>query len=217
MTQPSLTLIQGPAGLIETACLLCSFDAPMPARALLIQHPHPLHGGSMGNKVVTTLARAARDLGLATVAFNYRGVGQSEGAWDGGHGEVLDALAVASQMAALGVRQFCLAGFSFGASKSAELVPLLREAHPETEVIDLVQVAPAVENFPIQSGWVANLAPWVIFNEDDEVVSAEAMHQYVNALGVDPVLSDTGGHFFHGQLTRLKSAVTAHWQMAGVA
>ena len=63
---------------VETASLLCDLLQPMPEQALLILHPHPLHGGTMGNKVVTTIARVARDAGLPAVAFNFRGAGRSE-------------------------------------------------------------------------------------------------------------------------------------------
>jgi alpha/beta superfamily hydrolase len=65
-------MIDGPSGRIETASLLCDLLQPMPERALLLLHPHPLHGGTMGNKVVTTIARVARDAGLPVVAFNFR-------------------------------------------------------------------------------------------------------------------------------------------------
>lgn len=170
----------------------------------------------MSNKVITTLARAARDGGLPAVAFNYRGVGASEGCWDAGRGELEDAMAVASQMIDQGVQELCLAGFSFGASKSAELIPALRVKYPNLKIMDLVQVAPAVENFPVKEEWVDRLTPWVIFNVDDEVVNPEAMQGYVDRLGVNAVVAAEGGHFFHGQLTRLKEAVTSHWRLEGV-
>ena len=83
--------------------VVCDLLQPMPEQALLILHPHPLHGGTMGNKVVTTIARVARDAGLPTIAFNFRGVGLSEGVWDHGEGELMDAFHVASLMARSGV------------------------------------------------------------------------------------------------------------------
>src|SRR6202161_51077 len=61
----------------------------------LVCHPHPLYGGTMDNKVVTTLARALHELGIPTVRFNFRGVGASAGAYDEGRGETADAEAVA--------------------------------------------------------------------------------------------------------------------------
>ena len=76
--------LAGPAGDIE-----CALDAPAgPARAVLvICHPHPLYGGAMSNKVVYTLASTAGKAGLATLRFNFRGVGKSAGVHDDGQGE----------------------------------------------------------------------------------------------------------------------------------
>ena len=61
----------------------------------LIGHPHPLHGGTMNNKVVTTLVRVFKDLNLASIRFNFRGVGKSEGSYDEGLGESEDLLILA--------------------------------------------------------------------------------------------------------------------------
>ena len=68
-------LLEGPAGTLEA--LYQSPDAP--TGAVLLCHPHPLHGGAMQNKVVATLQRIARDAGQATLRFNFRGVGASTG------------------------------------------------------------------------------------------------------------------------------------------
>lgn len=211
MQTPVLQRIPGPAGLIETAAMGCALSEQMPAKALLLLHPHPLHGGTMANKVVTTLARAARDVGLSAVAFNFRGVGRSEGVWDHGEGEAEDALAVARQMIDAGVETLLIGGFSFGASMAAKLIPQVSRIHRNVQIADLIQVAPAVENFPIEPSWVANLSPCVLFNTDDEVVSVAAMQDYAKQIGVEPITHAEGGHFYHGQLTRLKAQVTAHW------
>ena len=92
-------LLAGPAGRIEAA-----FDAPdadVPARPLLaiVCHPLPTEGGSMHNKVVTMAARALRESGATTLRFNFRGVGQSEGRFDDGDGELDDLRAVAAKAA----------------------------------------------------------------------------------------------------------------------
>src|SRR5699024_1338816 len=85
--------LAGPAGKLEVGT-----DVPQetPARrgTAVICHPHPLHGGIMHNKVVTMIERALRESGLATVRFNFRGVGKSEGAFDEGRGEGDDLAAV---------------------------------------------------------------------------------------------------------------------------
>ncbi len=103
--------IEGAAGAIEIA-----YAVPAEPRALaVIAHPHPLFGGTMDNKVVTTLARIFAGEGAATFRFNFRGVGSSEGRHDEGRGETDDLLGVAAYASrAVGELPLWLAGFSFG-------------------------------------------------------------------------------------------------------
>ncbi len=84
--------------------------------AALICQPHPAYGGSLHSRVVFHLARAFRAGGLATLRFNFRGVGLSEGAFDEGCGEQEDARAALAYLGSLhpGV-DLVVAGHSFGA------------------------------------------------------------------------------------------------------
>ncbi|MGH8345593.1 MAG: alpha/beta hydrolase, partial [Pseudomonas sp.] len=84
-------VIDGQVGKIEALYL----DNEQPRGLALICHPNPVQGGTMLNKVVSTLQRTARDAGLITQRFNYRGVRASEGSHDMGTREVDDAQAVA--------------------------------------------------------------------------------------------------------------------------
>lgn len=70
--------IDGPCGVLEALY----FDQPQARGLALICHPNPVKGGTMLNKVVSTLQRTARDAGYSTLRFNYRGVGGSAGAHD---------------------------------------------------------------------------------------------------------------------------------------
>ena len=216
MNTPVIHCIDGPVGRIETASLLCDLLQPMPEQALLILHPHPLHGGTMGNKVVTTIARVARDAGLPAVAFNFRGAGRSEGVWDHGEGELMDAFHVASLMVRHGVSKLCLAGFSFGGSIAARLIQTIRNQGLDVEVIDLIQVAPAVENFPIELSALGNVPRTVIYNEDDDVVDPQVIHAYAIGVQAQLIHATTGGHFFHGELTRLKEVISSHYLQRGI-
>jgi len=106
-------MIPGPAGLLEA--LLEEPEGEAPREAALICHPHPLHGGSMWNKVVHRLARGLRRSGAVALRFNFRGVGRSQGIHDQGDGEAEDARAalgwLRSRYPDLPVTA---AGFSFG-------------------------------------------------------------------------------------------------------
>src|SRR5574340_675662 len=103
----------------------------------VVAPPHPLHGGSLDNKVVTTLARAANDAGWVSVRPNFRGVGMSDGEFDAGVGETDDLLAVARFVeASYPGLPWALAGFSFGAFVQHRL---RQELHAKR----LILVAPA--------------------------------------------------------------------------
>ena len=82
-------LIDGPAGKLEA--LLEEPEDQVPDAAVLVCHPHPLHGGTMHNKVVYRIARGLRRAGAVVLRFNYRGVSLSEGKYDDGLGELEDA------------------------------------------------------------------------------------------------------------------------------
>jgi uncharacterized protein len=105
--------IPGPAGALES---LLEFDpAVTPRLTAVVCHPHPLYGGTMHNKVAFRAARAAREAGLPTLRFNFRGVGASQGTHDRGVGERDDVRAALDYLA----RRFnnlpaCVLGFSFG-------------------------------------------------------------------------------------------------------
>jgi uncharacterized protein len=106
-------MIPGPAGRLEA--LIEEPESGEPSQAALVCHPHPLHGGTMHNKVTHRLARGLRRAGAAVLRFNFRGVHLSEGEHDNGRGEAEDARAA---LAVLRERYphlpFTLAGFSFG-------------------------------------------------------------------------------------------------------
>ncbi len=113
-------LLPGPAGQLE-ALLEEPEDAP-PRHAALVAHPHPLYGGTMHSKVVHRLARGFRRGGAAVLRFNFRGVGASEGVYDGGSGEVEDARACLAWLRSrYPLLPYTLAGFSFGSGVALRL------------------------------------------------------------------------------------------------
>ena len=130
--------IPGPSGRLEAqvAGILPENQIPRdvtPKTVGIICHPHPLYQGTMHNKVVTTLVRAWQSLGLATIRFNFRGVGESEGQYGDQIGEVEDLKAVIKWLAKQKAQnidkdkqrtqafQLCLGGFSFGSLISAKV------------------------------------------------------------------------------------------------
>jgi alpha/beta superfamily hydrolase len=107
-------LIEGPAGALEA--LLESEPEANPPLATLVCHPHPVFGGTMHNKVVFHAAKAAVQLGLPCLRFNFRGVGKSEGEYAEGIGERNDARAALDYLETRFPKTpVCVMGFSFGA------------------------------------------------------------------------------------------------------
>ncbi len=169
---------------------------------VVICHPHPCFGGTMNNKVVTTLERAFQGLGYGTVMFNFRGVGESEGSYDGGEGEQQDLVSVVEMLRArFDVSQLVLAGFSFGG------VIALKQASA-LKVDGLCVVSPAVEMQDV-SGVEIN-QPWTLIQGgQDEVISAEGVLDWSMRQAVVPDVYWRAGssHFYHRQLVWLKSVV----------
>jgi len=194
--------IAGPAGALAVA-VDSRTDVPQRGVAVLC-HPHPLHGGTMDNKVVQTVARALVQLGWRTVRFNFRGVGTSGGTWDEGRGEVDDALAVIAAHRVLG-EPLVLGGFSFGGYVAASAATRLAPGdHPH----GLVLVGPATSNFTVPHVPPETL---VIHGEADEVVPLSATMDWARPQGLPVVVVPGVGHFFHGQLNVLKSLVLRHF------
>ena len=190
--------IAGPAGDLECA-LDTPADGPVKGVAVLC-HPHPLHGGTMDNKVVQTLARALVQQGWRAVRFNFRGIGASGGAWDEGRGEVDDALAVIAHWrdAAL---PLVLGGFSFGGYVATQAAARLGETAPAAR---MVLVAPAVVNFPALP---VSQDSVVIHGEADDVVPLAAVLDWARPQVLPVTVVPATGHFFHGQLPLLKQLI----------
>jgi len=192
--------IPGPAGALEI-WLECPQQPPV--GVLLIAHPHPLHGGTMENKVVHTLARAALRAGMAALRFNFRGVGASEGVHDEGAGEQGDLLAAAewvhSELPGLTIS---LAGFSFGSR-----IALLTAEQAGAE--RLMLVAPPVRVMSDIDPIERVELPWmVLMGNADEVVPFENVRQWVDRQQLPPEFQvfEGASHFFHGRLVALRQA-----------
>jgi alpha/beta superfamily hydrolase len=192
-------LLRGPAGALE-----CVSDVPekkeeRPA-TIVICHPHPQHGGTMHNKVVTIVERSMRELGLRTVLFNFRGVGESEGSFDDGYGETDDLFSVIEWIRrARPNDELWLGGFSFGAYVS------LRAAQ-NVQLGQLISVAPPVERYGF-SELEHPGCPWlVVQGDEDDVVSFDAVQLWVDSLKPPPdfIVMQRTGHFFHRRLMDLR-------------
>ena len=201
---PQPVEIPGAVGALEAR-----LEDPVPAggpHAVIgvLCHPHPLHGGTMQNKVVHTAARAMQEAGAVTARFNFRGVGSSGGTYDEGRGEVDDALAVVDWMRErFGAGTLWLAGFSFGAAVALQAA--VSGAGPQR----LVTVAPPVGRI-IRTPIARPRCEWLIVQGDrDELVDVAAVREWAAAFDPSPELLVVreAEHFFHGKLVELRAGI----------
>lgn len=199
MTAGDHTLtLTGAAGTLE-AVLSVPEQCTTPYVAL-IGHPHSLQGGTMNNKVVTTMARVFKELHIPSLRFNFRGVGQSQGQYDHGIGESEDMLILAREWQEKHpALRFIFAGFSFGS-----YVAYRTAAHCSQSL--LITIAPPVHHYDYQE-FTPNLSSWLIIQgEEDEVVPYSLVEEFAhNRSDISMINFSETGHFFHGKLIELKS------------
>lgn len=168
-----------------------------------IAHPHSLHGGSMDNKVVQTLAKTAYGLGMVVIRPNFRGVGQSEGEYDQGAGESGDMLEIIRfVMGHYADLPIYLAGFSFGSYVQHQVAMRLRYER-------LLLVAPAVNLYAFQPVPSSTL---LIHGELDELVPVDAVSRFAHACGATLTVIPGADHYFHKKLKELAAIVETAWR-----
>lgn len=192
-------LIPGPDGQLQ---VLVEYPETTPVGIGIICHPHPLHGGSMTNKVVHTIARAWQFMGMITVRFNFRGIGKSEGIYADAIGEQDDLKAVWNWVEETHTHsKIWLAGFSFGSFVAASVAS---QRTPDK----LLMVAPPVHHFPFSDLPQFQCDALVIQGDADEIVPADEVIEWYNSRS-DVALEEMPdtSHFFHGKLVGLRTLI----------
>lgn len=191
--------IPGPTGVLHG---VVHMPDDTPRAIAIVAHPLPTMGGTMDNKIVTTLVKTFADLGFVALRFNFRGVGESTGVFDEGKGEVEDALAVAHYaIEGFGKLPLILSGFSFGGyvqARAAEQLPPNK----------LVLIAPAVGRFAMPAVPDNTL---VIHGEQDEVVALSDILNWARPQHLPIVVVPEATHYFHGALHQIKTIVSQHF------
>ena len=164
-----------------TACVLC--------------HPHPTYGGNMHNSVVVALAEAIAASGIATLRFDFRGVGSSTGSHGGGVGEVEDARAAVEAVLALdGITRAAVAGYSFGAAVA------LRLAASEPRLFAAAAVAPPLLMFEAPLARSIHVPQLIVAGERDDFCPRGALDRFAAALERSTLtIVPEADHFFAGQ------------------
>ena len=200
------SLIAGAAGAIEIATHVAS--GPTARAIAIIAHPHPMFGGTMDNKVTTTLARAMFTAGAATYRFNFRGIGRSEGAHSDGRGETDDLLTVITHAQNEHPDlPLWLAGFSFGGA-------VVLAASEIKTVEEMVLVAPAFERMShwrnVESGGRPPASTLLIHGEKDDTVPLEDSLSWARSREIAVCVVPNADHFFHARLHIVKRLTMRH-------
>ena len=210
MSRYERILLDGPTGKIEV------FAEPRdePAGIALITHPHPLYGGTADNKVVTTLAKAFRELGCVTLRPNFRGVGGSEGTHDHGVAETDDLLAVHAYARGRFGNDLpvYLAGFSFGAHVITRLAQRLVAAGDPAKRLVLVGTAAGfIEGLRSYETGAVPADTIVIHGSQDETVPLANVLAWAEALGLPITVVPGADHFFHRRLHLIREIIHRQW------
>jgi len=200
-------LVAGPAGQIEVA--LDWPDRASPVGVAHIAHPHPLFGGSLDNKVVSTLARVFATLGWLAVRSNFRGVGATQGQHDEGRGELDDLMHLVERVAwlqdAAPTVPVALAGFSFGSFIVAQAAAQLQSRGAAAR--HLILVGAAAGKWPMPA---VDPGALVIHGEQDETILLTDVLAWARSCDVPVVVVPGADHFFHRRLPVLKRLATRH-------
>jgi alpha/beta superfamily hydrolase len=187
----------GPAGRLEGLWK----DAPPPRRGgAVFAHPHPLHGGTLHNKVVFRATKALVEAGWGTLRFNFRGVGLSEGTHDAGRGETDDVRAALDETERRAGLPLLAGGFSFGAASA------LRAAHGDSRVVAFVGVGLPVATDSAAGTPRPEIPALFVVGEKDTYGPPSLLRAFVADSG--RIVEVPGAdHFFEGKLIELESAI----------
>lgn len=206
-------IFNGPAGRLEGRY---SHSKTPNAPLALILHPSPEHGGTMNNKISYMMFQSFVARGFSTLRFNFRGVGRSQGMFDGGEGELSDAASALDWMQEINKNApyVWVGGFSFGSLIGMQL--LMRRP----EIQGFVSVAP-----PAHIDDFSFLAPCptsglFVHGGKDDVCEAQHVSDLVDRLHmqkgieIDYRVIDGANHFFHGHTDELMENIHDHLNKA---
>jgi len=199
-------IIPGPAGRLEGR-YNHSRDPRAPI-AICLQ-PHPAHGGTMNNRLVYSLFHAFTRAGFSVLRFNFRGVGESQGSWSGGEGELADAASALDWLQGMNpnAREVWTGGFSYGAYVAMQL--LMRRP----EIDRFIAISPPAHQYDFNFLAPCPSSGVIIHGEKDNVVPMPAVNRLVDKLKlqkditVDYQLVPNAGHFFANEQADLDALI----------
>ena len=174
-------------------------------KGVVITHPHPLYGGDMHNNVVAAIARVYHQKRYATLRFNFRGVGNSQGNHANGIGEQEDVRAAVSFLAGLGVGQIDLIGYSFGAWVNALSII------DEPQLANMIMISPPVAFIDFDSISDLDRLRLIVTGSRDDIAPPDLIKESYAKWNADAQFEIIRGadHFYAGYLYQLEAFLTA--------
>lgn len=179
---------------------------------VVICHPHPLYGGDRNNSVVRALARSAERAGCTSLAFDFRGAGESMGEHDGHGAERLDVAAAVGFVTTIDPETpVILAGYSFGAATALTLV--------DERVAAWIAIAPPISMLPTSPIAAHSHRPkFVAMPQHDQFTSLEAIHDATKSWDNTIVSTiDGADHFMVGQFVSDRESVLDEFLRLAIA
>lgn len=179
--------------------------APVPG--IVLCHPHPLFGGNMDNNVIIAVSFALAGQGFATVRFNFRGVGNSEGQHSKGeqeHNEILGAFDLLKAWPGVDGKRLGLAGYSFGTSV------ILGSADVQKKAQAIALISPPLRAFPDTPLKKSKTPTLIISGDRDKLVQSDELQPNLAAFAHPPQLQIVPGadHYWGGLERQLVGPVT---------
>ena len=183
------------------------WQAGAKGKGVVITHPHPLYGGTMNNPVVETVQSAYRQHGYATLRFNFRGVGGSQGNYDNGMGEQADVRAAIAYVESMNVSAVDLAGYSFGAWVNTGVA-----ADSPTAIKSMMMISPPVGLIEFENVNVLSCLKLVVTGGRDDIAPVNQIREMLPTWNPDAQFEVIDGcdHFYSGHLDKLQSILTQH-------
>jgi alpha/beta superfamily hydrolase len=172
-------------------------------RGTVICHPHSLMGGDMDNPVVETVAEALFRAGFSTLRFNFRGVGQSAGAFDEGRGEQTDLLAATTFLEAQGAREVLPAGYSFGAWVAAGVLA-------KRPLLPALFVSPPFTMFPFDLAALRGRVGLIVCGDRDPYCPMQEARVMAAEVSCRLEVITGENHFFGSGLDKLGACIDAY-------
>ena len=202
-------VFNGPAGRLEGRY---HHNPDQESPVALLLHPHPQFGGTINNPIVYHLYYCFVQRGFSVLRFNFRGVGRSQGLFDNGAGEMLDAAAALDWMQAINkeARTCWIAGVSFGAWISMQL--LMRR--PEIE--GFISVAPPANLYDFSFLAPCPSSGLIVNGEIDKVAPAADVQNLVDKLKtqkgitIDHEVVPNANHFFENRIEDLMAVIDGY-------